>query len=65
MYKIFTAFSNTCWRKTNSKEFNYLPDAITEADRIAKEDNYLHVDYVVATHRDGNELYRAVQKETI
>jgi len=59
MYKIFAAFSDTCWRRLKSLEFNHLADAITASDRIAKEDNYFHVDYVVSTHRDGDELYRA------
>jgi len=55
VFKIYAAFSETCWRqKTSCGEFDDLEDAVTAANLAAKEDNWLHVDFVVALNREVN-----------
>jgi len=60
-YKIFGAFSDTCWRQhLKAGEFDDLDLAI-EACKESEKNSIFDgdVDYVVATHQDGQELYRA------
>ncbi len=58
-YKIFAAFSDTCWRQhLKSGEFDDLDLAIEACKEAEKNSMFDDVDYVVAIHRDGEELYR-------
>ncbi|MGZ8924374.1 MAG: hypothetical protein ACXW2E_00690 [Nitrososphaeraceae archaeon] len=56
---FFAAFSDTCWRRYKTPELTTLEDAIQAADTAAKSAMWLGIDFVVSTHREGNELYRA------
>ena len=58
-YKIFGAFSDTCWRQhLKAGEFDDLDLAIEACKASSKDSLFDDVDYVVSTHRDGEEWYR-------
>jgi len=59
-YKIFAAHPGNCWRQhLGAGEHGTLESAIKEARSLVGRGLLPDVPLVVATHRDGQELFRA------
>lgn len=62
-YKIFAAFSDTCWRQYTQTEYDFLSEACDAADKATEDMDWVGVDFTVAYDRDSAELYRAKFKK--
>jgi hypothetical protein len=66
-YRVFIRVSDNCWREALPRRSFWLQrSAIARAQQLAKERGprlWEGAGFVVSTHRDGPELYRAMCNE--